>query len=423
MTNNFEKIVNYLIDKHHFNTLDVSKDLDIQHEQVLEVIKLIQSIGDYLMLTERCLENWNLTQLGKSLMEHCVKQGDHNNSNNLIKNKLKQDIDMEMYFNLNIIQNGGKLDDNEKLLLYEFKKYIEKSTVKCIEGEVLKDESLSDLNIEYSISENMLKEDRWKTAKILPYNFDGMGQKIQVGNLHYLTEIINNVRQILLEIGFTEENCEDFIENPFLTNNMMLITNPDVENSYIVNTKLKNNILNEVSPKIKNIKKTNNGTTDINKLKPVIRNNLNNNLSKLLNKAAVDSKYPLNKFVIGKVLFSGKTDFLHLAEFHVLKILVLDTQLNFSNIIGLLDVIFKKLNIENIEYKPAYSPLSVPTLETICYHYGMDQWIRIGKSGIIRQEILKSMNLQNNLVGLVLTINLERVAMIKKDAVDIREVL
>ncbi|KAK9506611.1 hypothetical protein O3M35_008510 [Rhynocoris fuscipes] len=178
MSNIFEKVVNNIVDKTHFNSLDIASELDLKHEQVVEVIKLIYKTGDYFMLNDKCQERWSLTDLGISLLKNRKQLKLNLIESNQVQNN---ECDKETYFNLNRIKNGDTLENEEKLDTYEFKKYIEKTMIKYLEGEMINKDALINIKLEFSVSEDMLQNDKWKTISLLPYNFNEMATKLQTG--------------------------------------------------------------------------------------------------------------------------------------------------------------------------------------------------------------------------------------------------
>lgn len=57
--------------------------------------------------------------------------------------------------------------------------------------------------------------------------------------------------------------------------------------------------------------------------------------------------------------------------------LIADYNLSLGDLIGVLYAFFKKLGIEQLNFKPAYNPYTEPSMEIFSYHPGLKKWIEV----------------------------------------------
>jgi phenylalanyl-tRNA synthetase alpha chain len=100
---------------------------------------------------------------------------------------------------------------------------------------------------------------------------------------------------------------------------------------------------------------------------------------------------------------------------------VADYNLSLGDLIGTISEFFKKIGITNLRFKPAYNPYTEPSMEIFGYHPTLKKWTEIGNSGIFRPEMLKPMELPDDVRVIAWGLSLERPTMIQYDVKNIRE--
>lgn len=86
---------------------------------------------------------------------------------------------------------------------------------------------------------------------------------------------------------------------------------------------------------------------------------------------------PTKYFSIDRVFRNETLDATHLAEFHQVEGVIADRNLTLGDLIGVIAEFFKKLGIDQIEFKPAYNPYTEPSMEIFCFHPGLKKWIEV----------------------------------------------
>jgi phenylalanyl-tRNA synthetase alpha chain len=95
---------------------------------------------------------------------------------------------------------------------------------------------------------------------------------------------------------------------------------------------------------------------------------------------------PAKYFSIDRVFRNESVDATHLAEFHQIEGVIADKNLTLGNLIGFMDVFFKKMGMDKIRFKPTYNPYTEPSMEIFSYHEGLKKWVEIGKVGRMKRE-------------------------------------
>ena len=132
---------------------------------------------------------------------------------------------------------------------------------------------------------------------------------------------------------------------------------------------------------------------------------------------------PMKCFSIDRVFRNESVDATHLAEFHQVEGMIVDRGLTLGDLIGFMDIFFKKMGVENIRFKPAYNPYTEPSMEIFSYHAGLGKWVEVGNSGMFRPEMLIPLGLPEDVRVIAWGLSLERPTMIKYGISNIRELL
>jgi phenylalanyl-tRNA synthetase alpha chain len=134
--------------------------------------------------------------------------------------------------------------------------------------------------------------------------------------------------------------------------------------------------------------------------------------------AAMKDKKPKKYFSIGKVFRNEATDYKHLAEFHQVEGIIAWENATFTDLLGVLKVVYRKLGFENIRFRPSFFPYTEPSLEIEVYYEEKKQWLELGGAGIFRPEV--SIPLAGVYPVLAWGLSLERPLMLSLELDDIR---
>jgi len=128
-------------------------------------------------------------------------------------------------------------------------------------------------------------------------------------------------------------------------------------------------------------------------------------------------------FSIDRVYRNETVDSTHLAEFNQIEGVVVGKGLTLGNLMSILSEFYERLGLKQIKFKPCYNPYTEPSMEVFAFHEGMQKWIEVGNSGIIRPEMLRPMGFEEDVRVIAWGLSLERPAMIKYGIDNIRELI
>jgi phenylalanyl-tRNA synthetase alpha chain len=128
---------------------------------------------------------------------------------------------------------------------------------------------------------------------------------------------------------------------------------------------------------------------------------------------------PVKYFAIGRVFRNEAVDATHLPEFHQVEGIVIDRDLTFRDLLGVIKEFYLKLGIR-VRFMPSYFPYTEPSVQIMAYHEKIGKWVEMGGAGIFRKECLRPLKIEYPVLAFGL--GLERLAMFFYELEDIRMV-
>lgn len=275
---------------------------------------------------------------------------------------------------------------------YKKRKLLQETVTKSFIIAKGKEFSLTLQKLEADLTADMLANGLWNTLKFKPYNLDALGSVPDAGYLHPLLKVRTEFRNIFLEMGFSEMPTNNFVESSFW--NFDALFQPqqhparDAHDTFFLTAPSKSfKFPEEYLNRVKETHSTggygSQGYQYDWKLEEAQKNLLRTHttavsarmLYKLANQEGgfVPAKY----FSIDRVFRNETLDATHLAEFHQVEGVIADRKLTLGDLIGTIAEFFKKLGLNEIEFKPAYNPYTEPSMEIFCFHPGLKKWIEV----------------------------------------------
>ncbi|CAG9858013.1 unnamed protein product [Phyllotreta striolata] len=469
-----ESILNYVSQNGDVNTIKLAKHFNEDHQKVIGALKSIQAHGDLLLAEPVSEKKVELTDEGRLVAENGnheanifkavpqdgIPQADLMKIPNakvgfskamsagwivvdksitppLVKRKVPEIEDL-VQNHLKVIETGGTSNISEKDKQdYKKRKLIQEVIIKSYDLKKGPEFSTSLTKLETDLTGEMLTTGSWKNLKFKDYNFDALGAPLESGYLHPLLKVRSEFRQIFLEMGFSEMPTNNYVENSFW--NFDALFQPqqhparDAHDTFFisdppVSTKFPQDYLERVK---KVHSKGGYGSQGYGydwkieeAQKNVLRTHTTAVSARMLYKAAQQKEFkPIKLFSIDKTFRNETLDATHLAEFHQVEGVIADYGLTLGDLIGVFAEFFKKLGIDQLEFKPAYNPYTEPSMEIFCFHPGLGKWIETGNSGIFRPEMLLPMGLPEDVCVIAWGLSLERPTMIKYGFNNIRDLV
>lgn len=247
--------------------------------------------------------------------------------------------------------------------------------------------------------EELIREKRLAEEKI-DITLPGAGPEI--GHYHPLTQIINEVKDVFIGLGFTIAEGPE-IETEY--NNFEALNVPehhparDLQDTFYIDDKYL----------------------------------LRTHTSPVQIRTLARQKPPIRVIAPGRVYRSDELDASHSPVFHQVEGLVIDKDISFSDLKGTIELFVKAIYGENrsLRFRPSYFPFTEPSAEVdiscivcggkgcrLCSHTG---WLEVMGSGMVHPNVLEMAGLDTRVYsGFAFGMGWDRVAMLKYGIDDIR---
>ncbi|MCX9025235.1 MAG: phenylalanine--tRNA ligase subunit alpha [Candidatus Methanoperedens sp.] len=284
------------------------------------------------------------------------------------------------------------------------------------------------LSIEEEIAQltpTIIASGSWKNARIRPYNIHTPIKPVYGAKLHPYQRLINEMRSIFLEMGFTEIKG-DIVQSSFwnfdalfqpqdhpareMQDTFHLATECDIPEEYIAPVK-------EMHEKGGGISRGWGGKwrEDIAR-KQVLRTHT----------TAVTIKYltdhpdqPVKAFCIDRAYRREAIDPTHTPEFEQLEGVVMDKGVSFKNLLGCLTEFYHRMGFDEVRFRPGYFPYTEPSVEPEVYIESRGKWVELGGAGVFRKEVTLPLGIKYPVLAWGLGVS--RVAMLRLGLKDLRE--
>ncbi len=326
---------------------------------------------------------------------------------------------------LNAIYENRTAEVDEKLLRDLIKRKLvreEEVSETLIEvlskPEVEVKEKITDLTPELLIS------GAWRGKEFLEYDVRIPAKDVFAAKMHPYERIIRECRKIFLEMGFTE--IKGHYVQPAFWNFDALFQPQDhpareMQDTFYLDRYV--DIDEELARKIKETHENGwitgskgwGGKWELNKARQLVLRTHTTAIT--IHYLAMNPEPPVKAFCIDRVYRREAIDATHLPEFDQLEGVVLDENVGFKDLLGLLREFFLKMGFEDVRFRPGYFPYTEPSVEPEVYVEGLG-WIELGGAGIFRKEVTEPLGIKGKVLAWGLGIG--RLAMLRLGMKDLR---
>lgn len=284
------------------------------------------------------------------------------------------------------------------------------------------------LTIEEEIAQltpRIIKSGAWKTARIRPYNIRTPVKPAYGAKIHPYQRLINEMRLIFLEMGFTEIKG-DIVQSSFwnfdalfqpqdhpareMQDTFHLATECDLPEEYIKPVK-------EMHEKGSGVSTGWGGRwSEEVARKQVLRTHTTAITIKYL---AEHPEPPVKAFCIDRAYRREAIDPTHTPEFEQLEGVVMDKGVSFKNLLGCLTEFYHRMGFEEVRFRPGYFPYTEPSVEPEVYIESRGKWVELGGAGVFRKEVTLPLGIKHPVLAWGLGVS--RVAMLRLGLKDLRE--
>lgn len=252
------------------------------------------------------------------------------------------------------------------------------------------------------------------------------GQKVEIGHLHPLTKIEEQIRQIFLALNFS------VVEGPEVETEYYNFDALNIPADHPARDMWDTFWLKEPkSPKLQAPRPTSHGYLPASSREASRVGSPGGRAgSKLLlrtHTSPMQIRYmethepPIQIIVPGRVFRYEATDASHEINFHQVEGLMVGADISLTNFKFIVEEFFKKFFGPTIEFRfrPSYFPFTEPSLEVEVKFKG--RWLEVMGAGMVHRKVFEAVKYDPNKVqGFAFGIGLERLAMIKYNIHDIR---
>lgn len=304
------------------------------------------------------------------------------------------------------------------------KETIEKSFVISLTNEgkkIASSISSEDENEIGTITSEILNTGKWKNERFAEIDVTSPVRTYSIGRTHPLTEVINEIREIFVSMGFSEIEGST-IQSCFWNFDVLFTPQDhparDMQDTFYLSNLTVEDIDPIISNKVSNFHKTEwNYDWNLEKSKKTV---LRTHTTPVTIKYLSENKLNYGRiFSIGRVFRNEKMSYKHLMEFHQIEGIVIGETINLRDLMGLQKQFYSKLGLDKVKFWPTYFPYTEPSLQSMVYIDKLGKWVELFGMGMFRPEVTQSVGIFNNV--LAWGGGLERIAMIRYGLSDVRE--
>ena len=276
------------------------------------------------------------------------------------------------------------------------------------------------------ISAELLQGDEWKNAQFKPYDVTLPAATPLSGKPHPMQSLIERIRSIFLEMGFTEIEG-DYVQSAGWNMDALFIPQDhparEVQDTFYLSQPEQIEVDEDRIAQWAAIHEHGGETgsrgwggefsTDIAQ-RGLLRTHTTVNTIRYL---AEHPTEPCRVFGIGRVFRNESIDRTHLPEFHQIEGIIMEPDANLPMLVTTLKTFYAKMGYPEVRVRPAYFPYTEPSLEVEIKWRG--KWLELGGAGIFRPEVTEPLSCMGQVCAWGM--GLERLAMLVLGLDDIRQ--
>jgi len=274
------------------------------------------------------------------------------------------------------------------------------------------------------LTPQLLKSGEWKGLEFRPYDVKLSSARTYPAKRHPYRRLITEMRQIFLAMGFTEISGE-IVQTQFW--NFDALFQPqdhparDMQDTFYLST---GGELPEGWEKVRDVHQDGGDLRcdgwgyewdPGQSKKHVLRTHTTAHTIRWL---AEHPEPPQRVFCIDRAYRRETIDPTHTPEFEQLEGVVMDRDLGFADLLGLLSEFYREVGFEKVRFRPGYFPYTEPSVEPEVYVEGMG-WVELGGAGIFREEVCAPLGIDYPVLAWGLGVS--RLAMLRLGLTDLRE--
>jgi len=278
------------------------------------------------------------------------------------------------------------------------------------------------------LTPELIRTGEWRRAKLRRFDVTAPGPVVYPGKIHPVQQIVQTVREIFLEMGFTEIRGP-IVETAFW--NFDALFQPQdhparemQDTFYLAHPKAgrlpNRNIVNAVAKTHEDGWKTGSRgweySWSLDEAKRLILRT--HTTSVTIRHLAEHKEPPVKVFSVDRVYRNEKVDYKRLAEFHQIEGIIMDRNVTLQDLMGTLKEFYLKLGLKKVQFWPSYFPYTEPSAQSTVYVPELKAWMELCGMGIFRPEVVEPLGIKHPV--LAWGGGLERLIMLKLGVDDMR---
>jgi phenylalanyl-tRNA synthetase alpha chain len=275
-----------------------------------------------------------------------------------------------------------------------------------------------------TLTRDLITSGRWREVRLRRYSVETPPRRIYPGKIHPYRRLLDEMRQNLLQMGFTEI-YGDIVQSSFW--NFDALFQPQDHPAREMQDTFYLDIMEALPAGWEAVRDTHEagGTTsstgwggvwDRRKAERCVLRTHTTSLT--IQHLTRHPEPPVKAFCIGRVYRREAIDPTHLPEFEQLEGVVMDREVNFRHLLGILREFYVRMGFENVRFRPGYFPYTEPSVEPEVWVDGLG-WVELGGAGVFREEVTAPCGIRYPVLAWGLGVS--RVAMLKMGLKDLRQ--
>jgi phenylalanyl-tRNA synthetase alpha chain len=283
------------------------------------------------------------------------------------------------------------------------------------------------------LTPEMLTSGEWRDVEFTPYNVEADAPKRQGGKVHILRQTAERVKDTLVGMGFREMDGPH-ADSEFWINDCLFMPQDHPARTHWDQFALDvppmadipEDLIERVrSAHLEGVGEDGQGyhspwTEEVAREVDLRGHTTSLSMRYLSGNEIGDLEPPERFFSVEKVYRNDTLDPTHLLEFFQIEGWVMAEDLSVRDLMGTFEEFYEQFGITDLQFKPHYNPYTEPSFELFGTHPETGELIEIGNSGMFREEVLRPLGVECDVMAWGLA--LERLLMLMYGFDDIRDV-
>jgi phenylalanyl-tRNA synthetase alpha chain len=285
--------------------------------------------------------------------------------------------------------------------------------------------TLNQENPERRLTTELITSGKWKETNFSALDVEAPAPVIYPGRRHPLIEIIEEIKEIFIGLGFSE------IEGPVIQSGFWnfdaLFTPQDhpareMQDTFYISAQTQPPPISASKDQISKISRVHkerwNRQWNVQEAQRLVLRTHTTPVT-VQHLAKVKLSDVGRFFSVGRVFRNEKVSYKHLVEFHQVEGVSTSEEASIRDVMGLQKEFYAKMGIKRIKFWPTFFPYTEPSLQSMVYNEKLEKWVELFGMGIFRPEVTKPLGIKNPV--LAWGGGIERIAMLRFGLDDVRE--